>query len=175
MLDLHKLARRTFSRHLENHEEVLATANATAAGMGGILGSGLVLGILGGTLYAITISTAAALPYMVLGGFVGIIGGIVVAEATARRPPGPGAMSVKLVVTNRRLLVLRQQAAIRLRPLRIFRLDEVDAITVSPSPIRTYQRTGVHLADGQALDLHVAGHHNFVEFHREQSGDFEVD
>jgi hypothetical protein len=175
MLDLTKLARKTFGRHLENDEEVIAAANATATGTGGFIGTGLVIGILGGALYAVIVSTAAALPVMTLGGFVGIVGGTGVAEAAARRPTGPGATSVTLAMTNGRLLILRRQPAIRLRPLRIFQLDEIDAISATPSPIGKYQRTRINLADGLSLSLLVAGHHNFAGLHREQRDDFAVD
>lgn len=175
MPDLTKLARRTYGRHLENDEEAIAAANATATGTGGFIGTGLVIGILAGALYAVVVSTAATLPVTTLGGFVGIIGGTGAAEAAARRPTGPGATSVTLVMTNERLLILRRQPAIRLRPLRIFQLDEIDTISATPSPIGMYQRTRINLADGPTLNLLVAGHHNFAELHREHRGDFAVD
>ncbi len=175
MPDLSKLARRTYGRHLDDDEDVLVVANATAAGTGRLISTGLVIGVLGGALYAVVVSTAAALPVMTLGGFAGIIGGTSVAATAARRRTGPGAISVTLVMTDQRLLVLRQRAAIRLRPLRGFRLDEIDTISAKQSPIGSYQRTRIHLANGHILELHVAGNHNFAELHREQRGDIAVD
>ncbi len=175
MPDLTKLARKTFGRHLNNDEQVIAAANATATGTGAFIGTGMVIGILGGALYAVIVSTAAALPVMALGSFVGIIGGTGVAEVAARRPTGPGATSVTLVMTNQRLLMLRRQPAIRLRPLRSFQLNEIDTISATPSPIGAYQRTCINLANGPTLNLLVAGNHNFAELHREHRGDFAVD
>lgn len=171
MRDLTKLARATYGRHLCPAEKVVVAANAIAGGTGRLIGTGLLIGVLAGALYATTVDTAAALPVMTFGGFAGIVGGYFLAEVQARRSAGPGSALVQLVMTDRRLLLLRRQPAVRFRPLRVYMLNEIETITSAPSRLGMQQRVRLHLHDAPDIDLYVAGGHDFAQSHRVHRGD----
>lgn len=168
MTRLERVAHKTFGRHLESGENVIATAEATFAGTGALTATGAVVGALCGALAWTLLNTAALWPLMVLGGFAGIIGGVLVAARRARAASGPGAALVRLVLTDRRLLTLRRRWAIRLAPLRSHRLVDIARMESSAAPIGRYRRLAVTLRDGSTMLLLVAGTHDFGELWEEQ-------
>ena len=159
---LRSTSRRTFGRHLEPDEEVIAVANATHAGAGASIATGAVVGALCGALVWTLLETAAFLPQAILGAFAGIIGGALVARRRARSAAGPGATLVRLVLTDQRLLTLRQRSAVRFAPLRSHRLEHVDQIESRPAPLGSYRTTTVTLHDGTTVQFLVAGPHDFA-------------
>lgn len=175
MRRIEKLARKTYGRHLDDDEEVSAVVAAIAAGTGRTIGVGFVIGALGGVLYATLLEGTAPLPAIVLGSFIGIIGGYAVAERRARGRHGPGATQVRVVLTTKRLLLFRLQPALKDRPLRTFRRDEIVSIETSAAAIGSYRRSRIELSTGTTLRLLTAGPLDFAATDRKQKGGEGVD
>jgi hypothetical protein len=154
---------RFFGRHLESGEQVIAHAEAIFAATGALTATGVGIGVLCGALAWTLLNTAALWPLMVLGGLAGIIGGVLIAARRARSASGPGAAVVRLVLTNRRLLTLRQRSAVRFAPLRSHRLENVARIASRAARLGSYQLTAIELVDGDSMKLLVAGPHDFGE------------
>ncbi|MDJ0925511.1 MAG: hypothetical protein QNJ77_13200 [Acidimicrobiia bacterium] len=157
MSKLDRTARATYGRHLLAGETVLATADAVATGTGRVVGASAAIGALAGVLMWATLDMAALLPLVVVGGFAGTIGGTMLAAWQARRPHGPGASAVKLVLTNQRLLVLRQRSAFRTRPLRTYPLEQLSDVEASPTAIGRYQRIAINLTGDPGLRFLTRG------------------
>ncbi len=168
MARLQRVADRTFGRHLESGEEVIAAAEATSAGSGAQTLMGAGVGALCGALAWTLLDMAALWPLAMLGGFGGIIGGAGVAARTARAASGPGATVVRLVLTDRRLLTLRQRSAIRFAPLRSYRLEDIAEVESSATELGRYRRVTVTLRSGDTMQLLVAGPHDFGRLWEEQ-------
>jgi hypothetical protein len=150
-------------RYLEPDEAVIADAEAFATGTGTLIVTGAAIGALSGALAWTLIETAALLPLAILGAFAGIVSGALVAGRKSRSPEGPGAAVVRLVLTNRRLLTLRQRTAIRFGPLRAHRLEDIAAIESRTAKLGRYQHLAATMRDGSTLRLLVAGPHDWED------------
>jgi hypothetical protein len=159
---------RLYDRHLEKDERVIADAEAFAAGTGLLIATGAAAGALSGALAWTLIETAALLPLAILGAFVGIAGGALIAGRRARSPAGPGAAVVRLVLTNQRLLTLRQRTAIRIAPLRSHRLEDIAAMVSRAARLGRYQDLTATMRDRSSLHLLVAGPHDFAQLWESQ-------
>lgn len=159
---------RFYGRHLEPDEEVVADASAIYGEAGVLIATGLLVGFLCGALAWTIVDTAALLPLGVLGAFAGIIGGVVVAGRRARSTAGPGATLVRLVMTDRRLLMLRQRPAARIAPLRSHRREAISRIESRPTRVGAYRATTIELGDKGATELLVAGPRDFAELWQTQ-------
>lgn len=158
---LERVAHKTFGRHLESGEEVIATAEATSAGSGAQTLMGAGVGALCGALAWTLLDMAALWPLAMLGGFGGIIGGAGIAARAARSASGPGATVVRLVLTDRRLLTLRLRSAIRFAPLRSYRLEDIAQVESRATALGRYRRVAIALRNGTTMQLLVAGPHDF--------------
>lgn len=155
-------------------EEIIAASEATATGTGRAIGIAAGVGTLVGLLYAATDTGTSPLPSLALGGFAGVVAGYVWAWILARGRTGPGAMTLALVMTNQRLILLRRSASLRSRPLRSFPLSQIDHIATKPAPIGRYGRLQFSTAD-TTIDLFVRTLHDFGTLHREHSQPQQVD
>jgi hypothetical protein len=170
-----KQVRRVRGVRLTDGEEVVTTAAATATGAGSTIGLGALIGLLAGLTYAISTSTALPLPSLVLGTFAGIIIGYVVAGVRARLSPGPGAIGVVLLVTNRRVLILAKSAGFRRRLLREYTLAELDTIEESHLPVGNFTRLRLIQNERLLADLIVRGRHRLAGVHSEHNQSHGVD
>lgn len=168
MARLRRAARRTFGRHLESGEEVIAAAEATFAVTGVLIATGVGIGVLCGALAWTLLDTAALWPLMALGGFAGVIGGALLAARRARSVSGPGAALVRLVLTDRRLLTLRLRSSIRFAPLRSHRLEDIAGMESNAAALGLYRRLAVTLRSGSKTQLLVSGPHDFGELWKRQ-------
>ena len=82
---------------------------------------------------------------------------------------------MRVAVTTRRLLILRQRSALRFKPLRAYPLSEVDQVVSSRSPIGTYHHVTITLTGGQTLDLLARHGAELARLLREQSQGEQVD
>jgi hypothetical protein len=155
-------------------EHIVETARAVAGGTATHLGRSAFTGVLGGWLYAISIS-APLLPSLVLGAMVGGLVGYAIAERSARRPSGPGAVHLVVVLSDERLMTIRRYPTFRQKVLRSYPLDEISSVTLTQFPVAMYHRLTVGLRDGAQLDLVVDDRFNMEITHRERSGNFGVD
>lgn len=152
---LERAARASYGRHLEQGEEVSAAADAFAAATGRIVLYAIAIGALCGFAAWTFIDNAALLPLIVFGAITGVVAGVVVATRRVRAVDEPGALIVKLAITNRRLLLLRGRTAARLKPLRSIKLQDIDHLEATPAAIGDYRHFVIHLEDGTSIRLLV--------------------
>lgn len=149
-------AKRFYGRDLEPGERIDAVRNATAAGTGSSVLTGMLVGALAGWLVAVNTDTPL-LPAIVFGAFTGELGGYLLARRRARRADGPGAVQLQLVLTDRRLFTVRRYAATRRRVLRSYPLHEVTLESAGSYPIGRYHRLDITPAEGPTTSLVVEG------------------
>ena len=170
-----KPIRRLPALRLTDGEAVVARAEATAAGAGTTIGLGALLGLLTGLSYAMSTATASPLPSSVLGVFAGIIVGYVVAAVRARLRPGPGAISVVLLMTNRRVLILARSLGFRRRRLHEYALPDLDRIEERELPVGRFTRARLIQDERLLADLIVRGRPGLTDLHREHKQSHGVD
>lgn len=151
-----RTARNYYGGYLTRDEEIAETRVAVAGGTGACIGTAAVAGTLGGWLYAIYL-TAPLLPSLVLGGLAGVIVGYGLAERTARRSHGPGAVHLLLVRSNERLMTVRRYPTFRQTPLRSYPIKDMLSSTATPLPVGRYHRLIIRMSDGSDLDFIVNG------------------
>jgi hypothetical protein len=154
---LEQAARRSFGRHLQPNEEVLATVDAYASATGPVALRGAGIGALCGGLAWTFLDGSGLLPLLILGSLAGIIAGIAVAARRVRPADGPGALMVKLVLTNTRLILIRRPSAARLKPLRTYPADEIEGIDVTPAAVGDYRHLAIRFAAGSSIRLLARG------------------
>jgi hypothetical protein len=155
-------------------EDIVAASEATATGTGRAIGIATGVGILVGLLYPTTDAGTSLWPSLALGGFVGVVAGYVWAWILAHGRSGPGAVTLAVVMTNERLILLRLSASLRSSPLRSFTLSQIDRISTKPAPVGQYGRVRFHTTDA-TIDLFVRTLHDFAALHREHSQPQRVD
>jgi hypothetical protein len=148
-------AKRFYQPELLPEETVRDVVAGYAAGADTRILLGAVAGTLFGWLGAIYLA-AAALPALVLGGCVGIIAGYYGSARASRRPGGPGAVEMWIVLTSARLLTMRRHGAVRRKVLRSYDLAQVLEATVRRYPLGRYHRQRVIMKDGTTGDFIVA-------------------
>lgn len=159
-------AGRTFGRHLAADETALATVSATAAGTGLRISTGWLVGLAAGLVYSFLVAATPALPAVVVGGFIGIVGGYAAAIWRARRG-GPGATQVLLALTDQRLLVFRLRSAARVKPLRQIAIGDVIGVQSAPPVVGTYRTITIEINEQSSLRLYAKDTDNFAAAVRE--------
>jgi len=154
---------------LGSGESILTATEATATGTGRTIATGTAVGVLAGLLYSTSVDNAAPLPSLVAGGFVGVLAGYLTAWLLARSDAGPGAVTLLVVMTNRRLILLRRGAALRTDPLREFPPRKIVRISARRAPIGSYQRVEFFVEEGTAVDIFVRGRDDFPRLLREHT------
>ncbi len=155
-------------------EEIVAATEATASGTGRTIGVAATIGALVGLLYATTGDPTSWWSSTALGAFVGIAAGYGWAWVLARRSGGPGAVSVVVVMTNRRLAILRRSASLRSQPLRSLDLEDIVQVSTHPAPVGQYMRVQFHTKD-EIVAVFASSHHDFAALHREHTNAQRVD
>ena len=167
MSRLEQAARVTYGRLLHPDEVVLATVDALAAGIGGIIGYGAIAGSLGGTLAWTLLDPAGLLPLAVLGAFVGIVAATWIAARRVRAPQGPGALMMVVALTNERLLLARSRAGVKMSPVRSYSFDEIESLESRQAAIGDFRQIEIHLASNDTVRLLARGGHDVERLVRE--------
>lgn len=157
MSRLERAAGSTYGRHLNEGEEVLATADGFAADSGRTVLYAIVVGGLTGALMWTLLDGSGLIPHLVLGALTGTLVGVAIATRQARGNDGPGALIVKVVLTNTRLLLLRGRSAGRLKPLRALPLETVAGLDNAPAAIGDYTYLVIRLKNGVDIRLLITG------------------
>lgn len=132
---------------LHDGEEIRTTATAYAGGAGSRIMLGMLAGALFGWLGAIYLD-AAALPALVLGACAGLAAAYFWSVRVARSPDGPGAVELRLILTNLRLLTTPRHTARRQRVLRSYDLAQIAEVTTHRYPVTGYRRQQITMKDG---------------------------
>lgn len=148
-------AKRFYQPDLLPGEEIRDVVAGYAAGTGSRVLLGMIAGALLGLVGAIYLE-AAALPALVLGGCAGIIAAYYWSVRAARRPEGPGAAELWVVLTDVRVLTMRRHAASRRRVLRAYQLADVAQATARRFPVGRYHRQHLTMSNGTAVDFIVS-------------------
>ena len=107
-----------------------------------------------------------------------MVGGLIeyaMAERSARRPSGPGAVHLVVVRPDERLLTTPRDPTFRQKVLRSHPLSEISSVTLSKFPVAMYHRLVVAFRDGAQLDLVVDDRFDIEIIDRERSDNFGVD
>lgn len=157
MSRLDRAASSTYGRHLKEGEKVLATADGFAADTGRTVLYAIIVGALFGALMWTLLDGSGLIPHLVLGALIGTLVGVAIAARQARGSGGPGALIVKVALTNTRLLLLRGRSAGRLKPLHALPLETVESFDTTPAAIGDYTYLVIRSKDGVDTRLLIAG------------------